>query len=140
MDDEDVSLNSPQLTTAVPITRRAFGQTLGIAAVAASTLPGLAGTVSAQSGTPRPTAAASDQLCDLSAIELTTLMRKKELSARDVMTAHLAQIERINPRVNAIVTLADELAWAGLTTTGMTKFLNNSPETRAVSWSGPTVA
>ena len=112
MDDEDVSLNSPQLTTAVPITRRAFGQTLGIAAVAASTLPGLAGTVSAQSGTPRPTAAASDQLCDLSAIELVARIRRKDLSAREVMTAHLARIERVNPRVNAIVTLVAERAMA----------------------------
>lgn len=112
MDDEDVSLNSPQLTTAVPITRRAFGQTLGIAAVAASTLPGLAGTVSAQSGTPRPTVAASDQLCDLSAIELVARIRRKDLSAREVMTAHLARIERVNPRVNAIVTLVAERAMA----------------------------
>jgi amidase len=112
MDDEDVSLNSPQLTTAVPITRRAFGQTLGIAAVAASTLHGLASTVSAQSGTPRPTAGASDELCDLSAIELVTRIRRKDLSAREVMTAHLARIERVNPRVNAIVTVVAERAMA----------------------------
>ena len=70
MDDEDGSLDSLRETTAVPITRRAFGQALGIAAVAANTLHGLDSTVSAQSGTPRPTAGASDQLCDLSAIEL----------------------------------------------------------------------
>jgi amidase len=112
MDDEDVSLNAPQLTTAVPITRRAFGQTLGIAAVAASTLHGLASTVSAQSGTPRPTARASDELCDLSAIELVTRIRRKDLSAREVMTAHLARIERVNPRVNAIVTVVAERAMA----------------------------
>ena len=112
MDDEDVSLNSPELTTAVPITRRAFGQTLGIAAVAASTLHGLASTVSAQSGTPRPTARASDELCDLSAIELVTRIRRKDLSAREVMTAHLARIERVNPRVNAIVTVVAERAMA----------------------------
>ena len=32
-------------------------------------------------------------------------IRSKELSAVEVMTAHLAQIERVNPKVNAIVTL-----------------------------------
>jgi amidase len=38
------------------------------------------------------------------------LLRKKSVSAREVMSAHLAQIERINPKVNAIVTLAAEHA------------------------------
>ena len=34
------------------------------------------------------------------------------VSAREVMTAHLAQIERVNPRVNAIVTLVADRAMA----------------------------
>lgn len=110
--DEDVSQNSPRPNETVPITRRAFGQTLGIAAVAASTLHGLAGTVSAQSGTPRSTAGASNELCDLSAIELAARIRRKDVSAREVMTAHLERIERVNPRVNAIVTLVAERAMA----------------------------
>ena len=101
MGDEDGIPNSLRETAAVPITRRAFGQALGITAVAANTLHGLASTVSAQSGTPRSTADASDQLCDLSAIELAARIRRKDLSAREVMTAHLARIERVNPRVNA---------------------------------------
>ena len=37
-------------------------------------------------------------------------MRRKELSAREVLEAHLAQIARVNPQVNAIVTLAPEQA------------------------------
>jgi amidase len=37
-------------------------------------------------------------------------MRCKELSAREVLEAHLAQIARVNPQVNAIVTLAPEQA------------------------------
>ncbi len=111
MDDQGDSLSSPRLTTAVPITRRAFGQTLGIAAVA-STLHGVADSVSAQSDTSRSVAGASDQLCDLSATELAARIRRKDLSAREVMTAHLARIERVNPRVNAIVTLAAERAMA----------------------------
>ncbi len=40
-------------------------------------------------------------------------MRRKDLSAREVMTAHLARIERVNPKVNAVVTLVAERAMAG---------------------------
>jgi amidase len=36
------------------------------------------------------------------------LMRQKKLSSREVMHAHLKQIERVNPKVNAIVTLVPE--------------------------------
>jgi amidase len=39
-------------------------------------------------------------------------MRARELSAVEVMQAHLAQIERVNPHVNAIVTLLPERALA----------------------------
>ena len=109
--ENDISPNSPSFITAVPMTRRAFGQALGIVA-AVSTLHGAGRTVSAQSGATRPTAEAPDQLCDLSAIELAARMRRKDLSAREVMTAHLARIERLNPRVNAIVTLVAERAMA----------------------------
>ncbi|MDP9444493.1 MAG: amidase [Actinomycetota bacterium] len=37
-------------------------------------------------------------------------MRSGRLSAREVLDAHLAQIERVNPRVNAIVTLVADRA------------------------------
>jgi amidase len=110
MDDDSTSTNSPVSTTEVPITRRVFGQTLGVAAVA-GTLHGLADSVTAQSATPR-SASASEQLCDLSAIELAARLRRKDLSAREVMTAHQARIERVNPRVNAVVTLEAERAMA----------------------------
>jgi len=93
--DEDVSQNAPRPNETVPITRRAFGQTLGIAAVAASTLHGLAGSVSAQSSTPRSTAGASDELCDLSAIELAARIRRKDVSAREVMTADPAGVPEL---------------------------------------------
>jgi amidase len=52
-------------------------------------------------------------LCFLPAIELAGLIQTKELSAREVMAAHLAQIERVNPQVNAIVTLLPEQAMGG---------------------------
>src|SRR5258708_19897774 len=35
-------------------------------------------------------------------------IRQKKLSAREVMQAHLKQIERVNSKVNAIVTLVPE--------------------------------
>lgn len=43
-------------------------------------------------------------LCFLPATELAPRLRKKEISAREVLSAHLVQIERLNPKVNAIVT------------------------------------
>jgi amidase len=52
----------------------------------------------------------TSDICTTSAVELARLLRAKELSARDVVGAHLAQIERVNPGVNAIVTLVAEQA------------------------------
>jgi len=51
-------------------------------------------------------------LCALSATELVRAMRSKEVSACDVMSAHLAQIDRLNPDLNAIVTLHADQAMA----------------------------
>ncbi|MDP9373807.1 MAG: amidase [Chloroflexota bacterium] len=56
---------------------------------------------------------AHSDVCFMAATELAGRIRAKELSAREVMEAHLAQIERVNPRVNAIVTLLPERALAG---------------------------
>jgi len=52
----------------------------------------------------------SHEICFQTATELARRIRTKDLSAREVMEAHLAQIERINPKVNAIVTLLPEQA------------------------------
>ncbi len=49
-------------------------------------------------------------LCFLSARELSSLIRTKQISARELMQAHLDQIARVNPKVNAIVTLVAEQA------------------------------
>ncbi|MCA9831041.1 MAG: amidase [Dehalococcoidia bacterium] len=46
------------------------------------------------------------------AVELAALIRAREISAREVMETHLGQIERVNPAVNAIVTLVAEKALA----------------------------
>ncbi|MBW2060305.1 MAG: amidase [Deltaproteobacteria bacterium] len=50
------------------------------------------------------------EICFMTATELCDRIRAKTLSAREVMEAHLAQIERVNPKVNAIVTLLPDQA------------------------------
>ena len=94
------------------ISRRTFGQLLGAAA--------LTGALPQPAPHPPPTETAAeprnvgadDALCFLSATELVARIRRKDISAREVMRAHLAQIERVNPQVNAIVTLVAERAMA----------------------------
>ena len=87
------------------MTRRAFGKAIGAVATVGSARANLYA-----SAPPPP--GASDELCDLSAVELAARTKKRDVSARDVMTAHLARIERVNPKVNAIVTLVAERALA----------------------------
>jgi amidase len=55
-------------------------------------------------------ASTPSDLCFLSAVEMARLIRAKKLSAREALAEHLKQIERVNPKVNAIVTLAPEMA------------------------------
>jgi amidase len=50
------------------------------------------------------------EICFMTACEMARRVRGKELSAREVVAAHLRQVERINPTVNAIVTLTAERA------------------------------
>jgi amidase len=50
------------------------------------------------------------ELCFKSARELARLVRERELSVREVLEVHLRQIERVNPKVNAIVTLVADAA------------------------------
>ncbi len=51
-------------------------------------------------------------LCFLPATALASMLRSKHVSALEVMRAHLAQIERVNPSMNAIVTLVADRAMA----------------------------
>src|ERR1700733_13659182 len=53
---------------------------------------------------------AASSVCFTSAVEMAKLIQTKKLSARDVLAEHLKQIDRVNPRVNAIVTLVAEMA------------------------------
>ena len=52
----------------------------------------------------------NDDLCFTSATELSKLIRSKKISVVQLIRAHLDQIERLNPIINAIVTLTAESA------------------------------
>lgn len=53
-----------------------------------------------------------DSLCHHTATDLSALIRAREVSAREVMQAHLDRIELLNPKVNALVSLDPERALA----------------------------
>jgi len=52
----------------------------------------------------------SSDICFKGAVELAGMIRNREVSATEVMTAFLSQIERVNPKVNAICTFVGEEA------------------------------
>ncbi len=56
--------------------------------------------------------AIAEELCDRTAVELARMIRHHEVSAREVLDAHLERIDRWNPIVNAIVTRTTDLARA----------------------------
>ena len=47
----------------------------------------------------------NDDLCFLSIAELSSLIRARTISPAEVTEAHLARIERLNPTLNAFVTV-----------------------------------
>ena len=113
--DEQDQDTARSIDSARAMSRRNVGHSVGAA--------GMGGTLQAAGGdapsreTPRESGAVhvlarGDDLCHLDAIELAARIRGKQVSAREVMSAHLAQIERVNPGVNAIVTLVAERAMA----------------------------
>jgi len=86
------------------ITRRRFGAALaaGAAYAALNSEESIGGQSSVSPVQP--------ELCEMSAVELASQLARKRVSAREVMSAHLARIEHVNPKVNAIVTLVAEQA------------------------------
>jgi len=54
-----------------------------------------------------------NDICFTSARKLAQLIRSRKLSATEAMKAFIAQIERVNPKINAIVTFLPELALSG---------------------------
>ncbi len=95
-------------TPNAPMSRRMFGQAIGAVAVGGTLQTVLAGTIPPE----QPAKGRDAELVFLSAVELASRIKRKQVSAREVMAAHLAQIESVNPRVNAIVTLVGERAMA----------------------------
>src|SRR5439155_12846160 len=89
------------------LSRREFGHIIGAAALTGALPKAPLGVPAAEEQ-----ASIADELCDLTAVDLAARIRHKQVSARDVMAAHLARIERVNPKVNAIVTLVAERAMA----------------------------
>ncbi|MBI3048294.1 MAG: amidase [Acidobacteria bacterium] len=59
---------------------------------------------------PGQTVAAGDDLAWLSLAEASELVRKREVSSLDLTRACLARIERLNPRLNAFITITTERA------------------------------
>jgi amidase len=93
------------------ISRRDFGRLLGAVALGAAPGANLTDRLGASPG-PVDVPDAPAELCFTSAIQLAASIRTRKVSAREVMEAHLAQIERVNPGVNAIVTLTADRAMA----------------------------
>jgi amidase len=60
--------------------------------------------------TPLQSESPASSLCFMSAVDMAQLIRAKKLSAREALAEHLNQIDRVNPKVNAIVTLVKEMA------------------------------
>jgi amidase len=97
------------------ISRREFNRRFGAAAISGSIVGGIGASGQMKAAKLEPAAtlpATAADLCFLPATELVALLRSKKISAREVMQAHLSQIERVNPKVNAIVTLVAERAIA----------------------------
>jgi amidase len=57
-----------------------------------------------------PDSMATDEICLRPATELASLIRSRELSSRELLELFLGRIERLNPALNAVVTLDSERA------------------------------
>jgi amidase len=53
-------------------------------------------------------ASSADELCFMRAVDMVQAIRTRQVSARELMQAHLKQIGRVNAKVNAMVTLVPE--------------------------------
>jgi amidase len=94
------------------LTRREVLRAGSTAAAAAMLNPLLGNAQSEREGNkvskPDPAQTSHDDICFLEATALVELLRAKKVSSVEVMKAHLSQIARVNPKVNAMVTLVDE--------------------------------
>ena len=53
---------------------------------------------------------AGGELCDLPATDQVKMVHKKEVSARELLAAHVARIEAVNPTLNAVVNMDTSVA------------------------------
>ena len=101
------------------ITRRKALKLGTTAAVSAAISPRLSSTTStspSESNLPsgntladlRVAPVSNSDTCFMPARQMADLIRQKKLSSREVMQAHLKQISRVNPKVNAMVTMVPE--------------------------------
>ena len=67
------------------------------------------------------------ELCFKDAVDLARMIRDKEVSASEVMTAFLSQIERVNPKVNAICSFIGEEAALGASKKADEKLAGGEP-------------
>jgi amidase len=86
-----------------------------------------AGSVPAAPGAIGTGSAKQQEICYLGLRELTRLLRARQLSAREVMTAHLEQICRWNPRLNAIVAKLDDDACLALADAADARAMRGEP-------------
>jgi amidase len=80
------------------------------------------------------------ELCFLTATELTRQIRAREVSCEEVMRAHIGQIERVNPAVNAIVTFVPEQALAAARAADAALVRNQAPAREVAPLYGLPVA
>ena len=90
------------------VSRREFLKVTSSTAVARALLNRINHSSKSTEAAPLSVPAKSSDLCFMSARELATLIRSRKLSAREVMAAHLGQINRLNPKINAIVAKLDD--------------------------------
>ena len=85
--------------------RRDFVKSMVI--TSASALSPLATTVAFANGTEKRLPM-NDQITVLSATQLSSMIRKKDISCKEVMAAYLERIHGYNPTYNVIVSLAND--------------------------------
>jgi amidase len=82
----------------------------------------------------------ASELCFLTAAELARLIRNRDVSCEEVMQAHVAQIERVNPKVNAIITFLPEQALASARAADTRLARGDAPSANAAPLYGLPVA
>ena len=108
-------MNSPLALRRAP-GRRSFLSTLGTGAASAllAQIPGrvLAQSTTTSSGGYLASTDTTSELLFMSAVKHAQLIREKKISSVELVKACLARIEKVNPQLNAVVTLCAERALA----------------------------